>query len=282
MEVEQVCGAPYNEKLHQLPHSAELVADKRHVGNFIFHLAKSRHISLYFTESNLPDEVDSRLGLVTVCMRSKIYHIMPHLFPDTVDAVGEAFREKDRTEECPVFTYRWVRLGKEFAKIFKWEPTRNIMAETVANELGMKSTLDAYVDYTVGGTSCRRGTNFVDAAIPSQVALRHRAIRATVVYEFVVKAKKLRQEEASRHRHEVAYFHPLAGRLKPDREAVAESGERRSSSGGSQFNRKKKRDESSGSASRAEKRPRGREDDKKDSRDGDRRKDQNRDHHRSR
>ena len=84
VEVEQVCGTPLNEKLHRLPHAEELVMDKRHVDNFIMQLEKSKRYSMYFTESVLADEVDARMGLVTFCFRSKVCHVMPYLFPDTV------------------------------------------------------------------------------------------------------------------------------------------------------------------------------------------------------
>ena len=46
-----------------------------------------------------------------------------------------------------------------------------------------------------GGHFCRRASNFGDSVVPSAAARKHQAIRAALVYEFVVKARKLREAD---------------------------------------------------------------------------------------
>ena len=60
-------------------------------------------------------------------------------------------------------------------------------AEEVATEMGVSFSLDSLMDKTVGGKFCWGAANFRDTVVPSEAALHHRAIRVSLIYEFVVK-----------------------------------------------------------------------------------------------
>ena len=185
------CATPWNERLHSLALTeGVIVKDKAHVNNFIYHLGKARFFSIDFHGVDVANDRKDRIGLVAFCLRTKIYFIMPELFPETVGPIGEALRRDGK----PTFTFRWDWLKKQCTELFDWTPSEVIQAEVVANESSIPTTLDAMVEKVVGGTWCRRASNFGGTVIPSAVALSHRAIRVTLIYEFVVKMRGLRQE----------------------------------------------------------------------------------------
>ena len=125
--------------------------------------------------------------------------VLPSLFSDTVSAVGRALRRNPKT----VITYRWHRRGQEVKRLFEWDPSDVVQAEDVAREKSLENTLDAMAEEVVGGKMCRRGSFFGDSAVPSAIALGHRAIRVTLIRDFVVQLRGMKrpEEDRSRSRH---------------------------------------------------------------------------------
>ena len=277
-EFVQACNLPINDKLHKLPHPGEVILDKRMVDNLARDVAKSRYFAMDFMEANCPDSANIRIGFVSICCRSKVFFAMPYLLPETRKGIAEVLKKAT----CPVIVYRWGKFKKEIKELYDWEPAEMYDVEKVAGEIGKKTSLDAMAEYVVGGNFCRRAANFGDAMVPSPMALKHRAIRVTLVYEFVVKAKKLREDASLLTRHEPARFRAAAGRMKHDRESVGTATKTQSTPESQRRGQKNQRGESSGSSNRvAEKRPRGRDDESK-SRPTDRAADQRSDQSRSR
>ena len=99
-----------------------------------------------------------------------------------------------------------------FRLLLDWEPAEAARAEQVAAEIGGRYSFDFMTETVVGGFYCPRASNFSDDMIPSSVALHHNAIRVTLLYEFVVKARKLRENEEEPKK-----------RRKRDRETEGES-----------------------------------------------------------
>ena len=124
----------------------------------------------------------------------------------------------------PVFRYQWQRRGKQFEAAFGWKPTEAIDAEDVAKEMGIGSTLEAMVQKVVGGPVCQRGSNFGDLSIPTKEAQRHRTIRVTVIYEFVVLGRNLRERRPDQGSAQVS--RSTHGR-KRDRDREGEDDQRR-------------------------------------------------------
>ena len=131
--------------------------------------------------------------------------INPSVEPSRIQTLGSCFRRVAGTYEplCaalrenpkPTITYRWNRRRRLFQDAFGWTPAEVFDAEDVAREYGFPATLDMVTREVVGSDFCRRGANFGDSAVPSAVALEHRATRVTVVYEFVVRKKEMRSSE---------------------------------------------------------------------------------------
>ena len=83
---------------------------------------------------------------------------------------------------------------------FGWKPEKVVDAEEVATAMGISVSLDSLTERTVGGRYCRRASNFHDTAIPSVAALYHRAVKISLIYEFVVKHRGLRDVRSERSR----------------------------------------------------------------------------------
>ena len=191
------CSEEANERLHTLPVSGEVVVENKvTVDNFIVHLKKSRHIAMDFHSVDSHLELNDRVGLVSFNFRSKIYIVMPHLYPETIRPIRRALRDNP----LPTFVLNWGRRKKDCQKTFDWTPEEVVEADKVAKEHGVHPSIDAMVDAVVGGKFCRRASNFSDVVTPSKVALRHRAVRVAVIYEFIVKMRGLRDQRQTSDR----------------------------------------------------------------------------------
>ena len=114
--------------------------------------------------------------------------VFPKLFPETIPDISRALLENRK----PVFSYRWAQRGRRVTELLSWTPEMLYEAEETARRHRLPTTLDAMTKEVVGGKFCRRASNFGADAVPSAVALAHRAVRARLIYEFVVKLERLR------------------------------------------------------------------------------------------
>ena len=201
------CAAPFNAALHALPGTGEVVVrDKSIANNFVGHLQRSNYFAIDIHGAKVENTMKSQIGLVAFRLRTTVYFVMPHLFPELNGSVAKALKENPR----PTLVHRWERFGEELRKLFDgWRPARLIEAERVAEEAQQRLTLDLMVEKVVGGVFCSRASNYSTAMIPSAAALRHSAIRVTLLYEYIVQEKKLRgtqkreaESSSSRHSHD--------------------------------------------------------------------------------
>ena len=187
-EFRPVC-APPNPALHALHNYGELVIrDKSRVKHFVEHLQGSRYFAMDFHQASDHDGVIQHLSIISFCFRKRIIFVFPKLFPETVDGVSRALMDNPK----PVFVFKWDRRGAKVRELFGWTPPQLYEAEVVARRHGFPATLDAMAEEVVRGKFCRRASNFCADAVPSAIALEHRAIRVKLIYEFVVKQEKLR------------------------------------------------------------------------------------------
>ena len=178
------CCKPFNKNLHSLPGTGEVVVkNKTDVVNFVNHLKQSRSIAIDFHGCPTADETSERLGFIAFRFERKVFFVMPFLFADTVKPIAEALRSNEKK----TFAYRWDRRGKPFSVLFGWKPRDVTDIAIIAKDANVPASLDSLVERTVGGTFCRRASNFGDLAIPSSVALHHAAIRVAVVFGFASK-----------------------------------------------------------------------------------------------
>ena len=226
VEVVPACAVPFNAALHDLPFEGDLVVkDKACIQDFKSNLELSRYFAADFHGAADASGTDE-FGFVTLCLRKKIFHLAPRIYPDTVEPIMEILRTTPR----PVFVYRWYHYQRDVLRQFGWAPADVIEVQDVAREIGIPPTIDAIVEKTVGGKFCRRGANFADVSLPSEEARRHCNIRASLYYEFVARFRRLREGRGRREQQ------PDRGvdrrRSSRDREALAPD-ERRHRHGGS-------------------------------------------------
>ena len=84
-----------------------------------------------------------------------------------------------------------------FEREFGWVPASMVDVGDIARERGLNPSISALAKSLVGGKYCRRGRNFTDISLPSSVAMRHRDMDVSIVYEYYVKACDLRGQEMS-------------------------------------------------------------------------------------
>ena len=192
-EVVPVCRTPFNEELHNLAPRRELLFEGlNQISALRHHLQKSNYYAIDFhgVAKGLDEFSGLAIGLMTIRLRDICIFIMPKLSHDCFVEIADVLKESS----VPVFSYRWKHYAKFFQELFGFLPTNVIDAATLAEERNMDATFDGLSRYITGGTYCSRGSNFGACAFPSTVAIRHRGIRATLIYEFVAECSGLRAE----------------------------------------------------------------------------------------
>ena len=87
----------------------------------------------------------------------------------------------------------------------EWDPEVVIDAKVVAESKGIESNFEGLSQDVTGGSFCSRASDCPSLTTPSRQALRHRGIRASLFYSFVLKHIDLddrvrRQRDESEHR----------------------------------------------------------------------------------
>ena len=188
------CASPFNENLHRLGEIENtFVTDPADFVEFRHHIVLARRVAVAIHMT--PSSVARRVDLMTFRCRHRVFHIMPAsclpLMPRLADVL------KTKTATATFFIFRLKNVMEYFKQVFDWTPKKFVDIAKLAESNGLSPTLDTMVTKTVGGTYCRRGSNFADASVPSPVALKHRAILASLLYEFGAKY------ESSQSRQEV-------------------------------------------------------------------------------
>ena len=134
--------------------------------------------------------------MIYFCFRSKVYFMMPKLFPDTVAPISAALNADPK----PTFAFRWHVRREECLETLRWDPRIRHDVEVLAENARIRPSLDEFARVTrcVGGTFCRRASAFSGLVIPSPPALSHRAMRVTLLYEFAVQELRLRETSEKR------------------------------------------------------------------------------------
>ena len=184
------CASPFNERLHSLPHCQGIIVDSSKVAKqFEKCLLDSCQYAVdFFSTFTLVKRIGG--GVITFVFRTGIFYVLPRLYSDAFEAVGRALR--DDQGHCAVFNLKWTQDRIMFVDAFGFEPKQVIDAQKVAtDELKTSMSFENMVLRVTGGSFCRRASFFADFALPSVVALEHRALRACVVYDFIVDARNL-------------------------------------------------------------------------------------------
>ena len=195
------CVAPANAALHRLiVADAAIITTNPVVNDFRFHLENSRHFSIIYHGSASVRKLP--LDFLTFRMRKKVFFYSPALSRSYREAVARILKE--RTDEKKVFVYKEKRAVSVLQTEFQWTPKVVVDAKQVAADNQLHPTMSGIAEALVGGPYCRRGFWFSDMSIPSQVALRHRNMNASLIYEFCVQFLHLRGTEMRAHLQERA------------------------------------------------------------------------------
>ena len=196
---------------------------------------ESRFLSVVPRFTTLP--TDEEMDFLTFRTRKKSFHFSLALSHAVMDEVKNVLvtEANDKT----VFVHRGDALREFLAEKFHWSPTY-VDASSFASRDRTRDTAKGIAQFFLGEEFCRRGSAFGNATSPSQVALKHRDIYATLIYEYCVDRGNYRGEEM---RHSIA-FH--AATPSPSRRSRATGRDESYSR-----NTKRKRSPSSNSRSRS-------------------------------
>ena len=189
-EMTPECEKPFNKKLHDMCSPKDFMVSESRLAEFERCLESSSYFCMDFHVVTRSSGSKGPIGLVTFRFRSVSAFVMPNLFPNTITPIANLLRRHPR----PVVTYRWDRFKKACSELLKWEPTAVHTANEVAG-IAHSPPLDLIAESVTGGKFCGRGGGFHDTAIPSTVALRHKSMRAAIVYEYIVEGKGLRRRD---------------------------------------------------------------------------------------
>ena len=187
-ELAPECEKPYNKKLHGMCSTRDFIVKSTRLSEFEKCLDGSAYVAMDFHTNMGLHAAHGPLSLITFRFKHKAAFFIPNLFPEVIPPMVRLLRAYAR----PALTYRWDQFRKDCQKVLGWIPD---IIHDVADVTGEQATPFNRVTHSVtGGDFCGRASHFVDSAIPSTVALRHRSMRAAVVYEFV--SKELSLEDA--------------------------------------------------------------------------------------
>ena len=114
----------------------------------------------------------------------------------TEEAIKEACMEGELPFVEGYLAVKKVRLGRpgwalsedqEKGRAMYRSAYRRARENALARERGILPSMSEMANSLVGSQSCRRGLHFTDAAWPSQAAIHHLDVSASVIHEFCIK-----------------------------------------------------------------------------------------------
>ena len=160
---------------------------------------------------------------ITFRTKKKSFHFSSNLSHSVLADVRNILSSE--TGHITVFAFQAEDLMESLRKRFNW-PNEYVDAAAFVEESAPKLTMIA--EAFAGEPFCRRACAFSDASTPSQVALKHCDMHATLIYEFCVEWGNYRGEEM---RFAVAYHdaNPSPSRPRERRDDPPSSSRRRRS-----------------------------------------------------
>ena len=133
------CNQPFNKQLHNLPMSGEVVIkDQTQILNFAVHLNRSRFYAVDFQVIKQLEEGDKMaVSIVSFCTRSKVFYLMPYVFPETIQPIVAALKADPKM----VFVYQWHARKDACLETLDWVPEQVVNVQQLAREIGIGNTL---------------------------------------------------------------------------------------------------------------------------------------------
>ena len=115
-----------------------------------------------------------------------------------------------------VYIYK-KELGMVYLRqLFGWRPKNLVDARDVARRIGTGDRLIHMTEKLVGGPFCLRGINFSGISTPSQVALRHIDLVATLIRKFCTRFQQDRARSRGRSHERDRGSGSQTDRVQPD------------------------------------------------------------------
>ena len=178
-----ICRSPINRRLHDFGLNEAVVIDsKARVRQFAGKLQETPFLAI--AHHGVVVDRQSMTDLLSIRLQNMVFHFAPRLFADLLSGFVEALRA--HIGEKTVFIHR--KKIMPFFERNEWAPTTLVDVACVDDTL---VDIDKITEATVGGEFCRRGSNFSNISLPSPIALQHRAIYVSLIYEYGAKRKGL-------------------------------------------------------------------------------------------
>ena len=158
------------------------------VKEFERHLNDSRFYAMFMKGRKVA--TTEKLDFVSFRFRFKTFHFSSALSYPVREEVAKALRAQDTGRTA--FTLKGGPLLEFLKAHFQWTPS-NVVEAT---QLRGSATLETMSRAMTHGPYCRRAKKFIDARIPSPIALDHCAITVRLIYDFCIKFGEFADEES--------------------------------------------------------------------------------------
>jgi hypothetical protein len=185
------CTQPLNRQLHMLDAVCKeplIVRCKVTVKDLSYNLRTSLYLAVAGKRPH-GDLHTKTMGMLAIRTSTKVFLLFPKLFPDLVESVSGVFR-RDAVDKT-VFVYKGRQVLDFLGDKYDWHPS-TVDAVDICEEKEWVANLDSITEKTVGGSFCRRASQFGATSIPNTMVLKHRSMTVSLICSFGLKFGRLR------------------------------------------------------------------------------------------
>ena len=178
-----------NDALHNLAcNRHQSLTDNPSVKEFARHFRSAKYVTIIFHQNTINSKVGEKVcDFFSFRMDDRIFHYSVKLSaPYKKDVIRALVGNSNK----PIFVYDKNRACRYLRECFGWTPTKATDAKSVAADNKILPRLEPMTNALVGGGYCERATNFYGGTMPSQTALRHLDVTASLIHEFCLRFKK--------------------------------------------------------------------------------------------
>ena len=172
-----------NAALHGLASGQSLILDNDEaLSELEGDLVEASHFAALFRKSFIDDGV--KCEFVSFRFRARVFHYSRHHCRHNRARIIAALNKRSHSKL--VFVFGAEEVKSFFELEFGWTPPSAVDVRELAIERNIAPTFAGLAAHLVGGEYCRRARRFSTTALPSQAALQHLDLDASIIYEACV------------------------------------------------------------------------------------------------
>ena len=148
----------------------------------------AKFVTIVFHQNSISSKSGEKVcDFFSFRMDDRIFHYSVGLSATYKKDVARTLANNNNT---PIFVYNKAAATRFLRKHFDWIPRKVTDAKAVAADNKILPRLEPMTNALVGGGYCERASNFHGGTMPSQTALRHLDVTASLIREFCLRFKK--------------------------------------------------------------------------------------------